>query len=156
MSVLAAAAIGVSAWWAFKPLAEADLAIPSFELVGPEGSRVELSALDVSAFSAPLWVAPPAPPPAPAPPPPPPSLKLQLIAIVREGGADGEQGATSAALFYDPDSDRLVTLRAGDRIAGRTIERVTSASVELREGAATRTLVLADSGPAVPGAGGVK
>src|SRR5262245_14146091 len=92
LRVVAVVAIAGAAWWALKPLPEPDLSVPSIALVGPEPPRVDqIAALDVSAFSTPLWVAPPAAPPPPAPPPPVPPLKLQLIAIVSEPSAAAGQ-----------------------------------------------------------------
>jgi hypothetical protein len=97
-------------------------------------------ALDQAAFRVPIWVAeaaPPTPPPAIATPPPPP-LKLQLLAIVKEG-------ETYKAAVYDPDSDRLLVLGAGDRVGVRTVNAVSRSSVTLRDETGTRTLALKDA-----------
>lgn len=141
-------------WWAFKPLPEPDLRIPSLDASAPAPEVARLAVLDTHAFATPLWVtppAPPAPPPTPAPPPPPPPLKVQLIAIVQNPAAPEQP---PSALFYDPDADRLVTLKEGDQIAGRTIQRITSLGVELREGGGTRTLALSDVPAPAGGTGG--
>ncbi len=135
------AAIALAAWWALGPLAsvepiDANLAeAPS----DPVSARPVHLALDTRPFSTPLWVAPPAPPPSPKPepppppPPPPPPLKLQLVAIVREPGIDGA-AAIAGVLLYDPDADRLLSLREGDTLdGGRTIVKITDAEVQVRE-----------------------
>lgn len=134
VSSVAALALTAAAWWAFKPLPTPDFTMPALSNASPFLAPVQLAALDTGVFSTPLWVAPPAPPAAPTPPPPPPPLpafKLQLIAIVRDGS---DPDAPRSVLMYDPDADRLVTLRPGDQIAGRRIERITQNSVEIREG----------------------
>jgi hypothetical protein len=97
----------------------------------------------LAAFRTPLWVAPPPPPAPPAPAPPPPPLKLQLIAIV----ADTADSNEHAALVYDPDQDKLLTLHRGDAIGGRRIEQVTSQSVQIRDAAGMRTLSLRSDQP---------
>lgn len=105
--------------------------------------------LDVSAFRAPLWIAPPPPPPttpvvAEKPEPPPPPLKLQILAIVRDGETD-------RALLYDPDTDKPFWVSSGQSIGTRTVEHVTAKGVEIREGKLLRTLALrSDKPPSSP------
>ncbi|MCC6321908.1 MAG: hypothetical protein IT438_10800 [Phycisphaerales bacterium] len=157
------AAIALAAWWALRPLG-----VPAFDGAASVASQLpppplsdqplprrKLAALDLTAFSTPLWVAPPVPPapPAPAEPPKPlPPLKVQVIAIVRDGGnADKHEEFT--VLVYDPDADRLLSLRTGDQIAGRTIARITEISVELRERDRTRVIALSDAGATAIGNG---
>jgi hypothetical protein len=99
-------------------------------------------AIDLDAFRAPLWVAPPAPPPAPPaakPPPAPPPLRLELLAIVRDENQ-------IRALVYDPDSDRIMVVAEGDRVTDRTIERIGEAGVDIRTTHGLTTLALRREG----------
>jgi hypothetical protein len=138
-------AVAAAAVWAFSPLETPDLAPPPAAAPAEAPAAGPVAALDLSAFRAPLWIAPPPPPPPvvavrePEPPPPPP-LKLQLLAIVREG--DGSY----RALVYDPDTDRLMTLAEGEKLGARTtVETVTAGEVRLRDGGrGLRTLALCD------------
>lgn len=138
---LAGLAIGLSAAWACWPLGTLQVDVPAIAAgpaAMPEPARV---ALDLSAFSAPMWVAPE---PvqrvraATAPPPPPP-LRWQLLAIVRED-------AGYKALLYDPDADKVLVLTEGDQSGSRRIARVTPTSVDIRDAAGVRTLALRESG----------
>jgi hypothetical protein len=104
---------------------------------------VALAALDRDAFRAPLWVAPPAPPPMAAAPPPLPPLKLQLLAVVHEGG----EGGTYKAMLYDPDSDKILLAGNGDTVVGKKVEKVTAAGVQIRDGTGLRTLALRTDQP---------
>ena len=151
-AIIATAALASLAWWAFKPLAmnrdastsatDSSLTDPSSASASsPSGSSSGSSpslALDLSAFRAPLWVAPPAPPPPPIPAPtkpPPPPLKWQLLAIEHDERGD-------SALFYDPDGDTLLRLRPGESLGDRAIEKITTAGVEIRDAGTLRTLAL--------------
>jgi hypothetical protein len=98
-----------------------------------------LPPLNLAAFRAPLWVVPPPPPVAAAPPPPPPPLKLQLVAIVREG-------EVCKAALYDPDQDKLFIVGKGERIAGRIIEEVRAGDLTIRDHGVNRTLALKTEG----------
>lgn len=112
--------------------------------------------LDLAAFDAALWIAPPAPVVATAAPPPapPPALRAQLIAIassIATSDATSASGASTtaatsapnlAAIFYDPDADVLRTLRTGDRIDGRTINAIDRDGVTLSLGDTTQRLDL--------------
>jgi hypothetical protein len=80
-----------------------------------------------------------APAPPPPPPAPPPPLKLQLLAIVREGGE-------YKAAVYDPDAGRMVIVGAGESVAGRGVASVAADAIELRDGAGVRRLALAEGG----------
>jgi len=154
-SVLAAVlAVG---WWALRPLETPDLSLPDRVEQDPElevGPAMQV-ALDDAAFHAPLWLAPP-PPPAPAAEPPKPEplapLKLQLLAIVRGPGAEEE--TPYRAMLYDPDSDKIIEVAAGDLIAGRTVVGVTPHEITLRDRAGTRTLSLRSEGSASGTGGG--
>ena len=138
-------------------LAGADADALARDDASPEQTLPEL---DLAAYCAPIWVAPP-PPPTPPPPPPPqppkPPLRLQLIAIIEEpasivGTAGSNTTITRAALCYDPERDAMVTIRDGQRApaagepawGGRTgIARVTRTSLTLGEGPHSSTLTLA-------------
>jgi hypothetical protein len=120
--------------WMCSPLDAVGTQNPEPPTRTPKAPRREPTPLDVTAFRAPLWVAPASPAQARAPEPPSP-LRLQLIAIIREAGA-------FKAVLYDPDADTLTVVGAGDTIAGRTIERVGSAELTLRDGGRSRTLSL--------------
>lgn len=141
LAVCAACSIGASAWWAWLPLDGVTIETGSRPGVQGTVARDEAPPLEISAFRAPLWVAPPAPP---APPiesavaaslPPRTPLKWQLLAIVRSD--DGER-----ALLYDPDGDQILSVRPGDSIGDRAIERVTSDRVDIRDGSVLRSLAL--------------
>ncbi|MBC7835951.1 MAG: hypothetical protein H7Y88_12760 [Phycisphaerales bacterium] len=134
------ATLAAAGWWAFAPLPAQDLSrfdrsrldSPANPSVGSDNSddTTVIVALDLGAFSAPLWVAPPPPPaslPQPAPPPPPPPLKLQLLAVVSEDGM-------FTALFHDPDADTIVSAREGESLAGRILSKVEAEAVELTLG----------------------
>src|SRR6185503_5326007 len=110
-----------AALWALAPLDSPDLTVPDCTTPATAtlqtGAKVAVASLDISAFRAPLWVAPSAPPPpAPAAPPPPPRppFRLQLLAVFRDNGLD-------RALFYDPDRDRLVSVAEGQTIADAAV-----------------------------------
>lgn len=89
-----------------------------------------LFAIHDAAFQAPLWSVPPAPvvknePPTPPPAPP---LKLQLIGILTKQSAENQAqnhaATTYSAVLYDPDTDRTVTVKEGDVVATRRVERI--------------------------------
>lgn len=134
-----AAAVLASLGFALAPLDRP--APPRVDLSAPASAApARLAALDLDAFRAPIWVAEPPPPPPPAPPPPaalPPPLRLQLLAIVRDAG-------TLRATLYDPDTDRLHVVAAGDTVGTRAVERVEPDAVHLRDEAGPRTLSLRD------------
>ncbi len=118
------------------PQSATPIALPKIEPLAPE--KKVPPRLDLTAFRTPLWVADAAPPTAPvqaAPTPPPPPLKLQLLAIIHEGDA-------YKAALYDPDSDRLLIVAAGERIGTRSVESIDKAKLTLNDGAARRVLAL--------------
>lgn len=122
--------IVAAAWWAFTPLGFPSVDLPERRAVPTPRAEPTRIALDVSAFRAPLWVAPP-PPPAREKPPPKPALpaplNLQLLAIVREGTA-------YKAVLYDPDGDKVVVAAEGQSLAGgRTFKLVDERHVEIAE-----------------------
>lgn len=136
LAVMCVAACGV---WAFLPLEPATVDVPEIAKDSGVAPRTAPLALDLAAFNAPLWVAPPPPKVAEAAPPapPPPPLRWQLLAIVRED-------AGYKALVYDPDTDKLLVLGEGDQSGPRRIARVSSTSMDVRDGAGVRTLALRD------------
>jgi hypothetical protein len=83
----------------------------------------------------------------------PPPLRLQLIGITRDAPKDGTTAVLRAAL-YDPDSDRLLLVAAGETLtAGRgggtplqlKIASLTADTIELSDGTLTRTLTLKET-----------
>lgn len=124
-----------SALWAFWPLDRTPIDIPTIADTQRPFSELAAIPLDLDAFRAPLWVAPPAPPPPVAAVPPPPPLKLQLVAILSENGE-------YRAALYDPDADLLKVVGRGDSVAGRRIERVGQSDVVVLDGSLERTLAL--------------
>ena len=137
--VLLWAPVLACAAWALRPLG-APPRVPASPIATPAAHDGPAQpALDTAAFRAPLWVTPPAPPPPPGPTPPPPPLRLQLIAILKEG-------AEYRAALYDPDADALTVVGAGDTIAGRTVERIGAADLSLKDHGLTRTLSLRTDG----------
>jgi hypothetical protein len=63
------------------------------------------------------------------------------LAIIR----DSDSGVYTAAV-YDPDTDRVQVVAAGERLGIRTVEQVDRSSLTLRDAAGTRTLALKDGG----------
>lgn len=135
------ACLAACALWGFWPVGSPESMVAALESTRPSDERdstsvaqnqsTMLASVDVSAFNAPLWVAPPQAPQPPdtqaeAPPPPPP-LKLQLLAITNEDGV-------WSALVYDPDGDALRVLREGDAAGAYTVVRVSESALDLREG----------------------
>ncbi|MBX3405040.1 MAG: hypothetical protein KF699_16640 [Phycisphaeraceae bacterium] len=149
-----ASSIAACAWWALALDERPDVgALGTGEsarvLAGADSPAIDLAssaALDLAAFRTPIWVAPPLPP-APAepppqpkpepPPPPPPPLKWQLLAIVRAAS-----NALPHAMIYDPESDRVLELAAGDAHSGATISAVHADRVIIQRGRHTHTLLL--------------
>ena len=147
--VITVAALGALAWWALAPLppvADDPSAIEPRPSEPSSAAGPPRLALDLAAFHAPLWVAPPAPPapPQPAPKektsPPLPPLRLQILAIVTDSGG-------RRALLYDPETDKPIWVCAGQPVGTRTVEAVTAEGVDLREGTLLRTLALRTDAP---------
>ncbi len=108
----------------------------------PESTKKQVAALDLAAFRLPLWVADPAPapPPAPAAPAaPPPPLKIQLLAIIHEG-------EVYKAAVYDPDSDRILVVAAGEKIGARRVDKIDKATLTIRDDTGKRVLALKSGG----------
>jgi hypothetical protein len=66
---------------------------------------------------------------------------LAIIAEQREGGV-AHAGFSPRAMLYDPDTDAVLELAAGDRHAGRSVESITQGSITIRTGRHTHTLTL--------------
>jgi hypothetical protein len=112
------------------PALQVAAALPSADAQGT-------GSLDLSAFRARIWVptaraaapkAEPTPPPAPAP------LRLQLIGILRETATESDTTTLRAAL-YDPDSDKLFIVGAGDTLGSHRVAQITPTGVVLAQGA---------------------
>jgi hypothetical protein len=142
-----AVAVAACAWWALGPMEHPEVEKHAWPPPPPTAAPParQLLSLDVSAFSAPLWVAPPSAPVAEATASTPP-LRLQLVAIVRDG-------ESLRAVLYDPDTDRLLVSGPGDAVGDGTIESVSLSGLVLRNPSGTRTLSLNARGP-VGGVGG--
>lgn len=137
-----AAVVAMCAAWAAWPIAVEPVPVSAGAAVVTERPATTIAALDLDAFRVPVWVAP-TPPPAPEKPAlPPPPLKLQLLAIIREG-------ESYKAALYDPDADKVLVVAAGETLgAGRAVEAVTATAVSVRDagGRGVRTLALRDEG----------
>lgn len=135
----ALALTGAVTLWASWPLGSAEVATPAIASPATLAAETLLRPLDVDAFRTPVWVAAAATaePIAAAPPPP---LRIQLLAILRE--VDGYKAA-----LYDPDSDRLLIVKAGDQVARHTIETINAAEVALRDDRGLQTLSLRGAAP---------
>jgi hypothetical protein len=114
--IAATVSLAAVATWACWPLSQHKplelIRLEPAALPADKHSQRDISdtSFDVGAFDAPLWTVaqPPTPPP---PPPPPPPFTLQLLGIdaVLQGDA-----ASYRAVFFDPSSDTLRTVRVGD------------------------------------------
>ncbi len=127
------AAVALAMWWAAAPLDPqrvAEIEPRAYE-VPP---RAVIAPLDLAAFSAPLWLAPPAPPESPTVAALPP-LRLQLIAVVRTD--DGLR-----AVLFDPDANRLYSLAEGESLRDGSVETVTETGMTFHDPSGTRTLSL--------------
>ena len=139
---LAGVCVAACGVWAFLPLEPARVNVPEIATGTTAAPATARHALDLAAFSAPLWVAPPPPPKvaeAAPPPPPPVPLRWQLLAIVRE-----ESGYK--ALVYDPDTDKVLALGEGDESGPRRVARVTPTSMDVRDASGVRTIALREGG----------
>lgn len=138
---LAGLCVAACGLWAFLPLEPAQVNIPVIAAGTTAAAEPARLALDLTAFNAPLWVAPPPPKVAEAAPPPPPPMPLrwQLLAIVREDSG-------YRALVYDPDTDKVLALGEGDESGPRRIARVTPTSMDVRDASGMRTLALREGG----------
>ena len=164
MIVCAGTAMLLATAWALWPLGSAAVPLPPApEVAVASAASQQPESLNLAAFSTPTWSAPPLPPPAPKsvaatpPPPPPPPLKLQLLGIVRDEALDGSGSPIYIAAIYDETADRLLMLRAGDRVSQSgsefpgTITRVTADAVELRDASGPRRLALRQPIAPIPG-----
>lgn len=129
------AAISLSTVWALLPLPKP--AEESVQVRVSPQTTDETAPLDLAAFSAPIWYAPPVEAVVEeAKPEPPPPFDLQLIAIVDIQGRLG-------AIFYDPALDALVQVEPGQAIGqGRVVSAVEAASVLIDDHGRSRTIAL--------------
>ena len=155
--------------WALRPLGNTEVsANASTDTSGVVAPGATLAgavrpALDAGAFDAPLWYEEPrpveiaaAPPPPPEPPPPP--LKYQLLGISgggvsSEGDSGPGTGGARTATLYCPDTDRVLTVVAGERLGVFTVAGIDAGGVDLADARTTRRLSLALPAAAA-GAGG--
>jgi hypothetical protein len=148
VAVSLVAAAGV---WAFGPLREPPPLTPAGPAQPPPGARplpetTARVALNRAAFQSPIWVAPTPPPPPPSPeaaPPPPPPLKLQLLAIIAE---DDVGQPHYRAMVYDPDTDRVLVVSAGEKLGTRTVDSIDQLAVRIKDERGTRVLTLKSQG----------
>lgn len=141
---LCGACAGGALVYALAPLNRPAVDAPALDAPSPGVVPPRVAALDVDAFRAPIWVADPPPPPPPPPTAPstsPPPLRLQLLAIVRDAGDPPVYRAT----LYDPDTDRLLVVAAGDKVGARTVERVDAEGVGLADASGPRSLLLREA-----------
>ena len=125
-----------SAAWAVWPQRSEPVAPAQLRVATPGPAVVKVPTIDIAAFNAPIWnPTPPAKPAAPLPP-----LRLQLVAITGENAADGERRFRAAV--YDPDTDSLFQVIAGEKVAGRSVIRVTATELEIADATGPRRLVL--------------
>lgn len=138
--------------WAMWPLRSPEIPRVKDGEAAPSLAVTQV-AFDADAFVTPLWVAPPAPPTPPPPtpmpetqpaPPPPTPLKVQLLSILREPSGN-------RAMFYDPDTKRVLTLAVGDPVGAtsdkRTIAAISEREVEISGPRGTQTLSLRELQP---------
>lgn len=143
---LAGCVVTLTACWAFAPLGpppavSAELRTPA---TGDEPSHAP-APVDRAAFAAKLWNPVPPPPAAAAVDPPKPAAPpptLQLIGIVHDA-SDGGEHALRAAL-YDPNSDTLHIVVAGEQIGRVRVAAIEPDSVRLDIAGRPATLALRD------------
>lgn len=146
----AAGVLAIFAIWAFWPLPKVDskseLALRQDmpdEIFGAKGTVREglvssAGAMNLPAFEAKLWVVPPRPVevaaiPPPSPPTPPPPLKLQLVAIVRDGSEAASDSDVLRAVLFDPEANKVHKLAAGATIQRYKVQSISSDVVELMD-----------------------
>lgn len=109
--------------WCFWPLSSPEIPTP---VTSPQRQPAQTQhSFDSKPFDSMMWSLAALPPPPPAPPPPPPAVKAQLVAITQSAG--GQYQAT----LYDPDTDKLVTVREGEAVGRRIVTKLTKSSVTL-------------------------
>ena len=130
--------IAPAAVWSLLPLPVEPAAIPRAIAAASSKESQDTAPLDLSVFRARIWVPPPravAAKPEAAPAPPPAPLRLQLIGILSEPGAESDTATLRAAL-YDLDSDRLFIVGAGDTLGSHFVTQISVAGVVLTQGTA--------------------
>lgn len=152
-SVSAAVAMAAVAAWAVWPISPGIFEPPATTLTPTSTPTPTLTPtqppasppISFAGFERPVFTtaaAPPSPeiPAAPPPPAPPPPLRLQLLAIEHAGDA-------LRAVLFDPEANAVVSLKSGDRIAGRTVARVAPQGVVFTLGDVEQTLLLCADSP---------
>lgn len=103
--------------------------------------------LELAAFDAPVWVAPPQPEESVAERPsetvPSQQTRLQLIGIVSETDPTSG-GLIHLAALFDPDSFEMHVVKSGDTIGGFSVETVEAGGVRLTEGGRQTWLEIED------------
>lgn len=128
--------------WGLRSAPSEQRLMPALELPQSPGELPEQGrrAIDREAFAARIWNPPvgsrAADPSASGVSEHPKAPKVQLIAIINEGN-----GLLRAAI-YDVESDRILIVAAGDRIAGHTVTQVEAKAVEISNGASATRLLL--------------
>ncbi|HYE63787.1 MAG TPA: hypothetical protein VD997_17480 [Phycisphaerales bacterium] len=140
VALLAGLAILVAAGWAlYLPTLDA----PESPTLASAAAPAETPAppLELAAFQTPVWtVAEPikeaAAPPPPAPTPP---LKVQLIGILKEGDS-------YKAVLYDPETNKVQVVAAGEDVQGRKVARIAADIVSIQNGRGMQMLTLKNQG----------
>jgi len=114
--------VALCAAWCFWPLSSPEITAPTSSLTPASPSAS--TRLDSTPFDSMIWSLAALPPLPAALPPPPPAVKVQLIAITQSAGK-------YQATLYDPDFDKLITVREGDIAGDRTVSKITKATVTL-------------------------
>lgn len=146
--VAAAPVLALAVWYALDPPATPALTAQTraeLDPAPPEASTP--GSLDVAAFDAPVWVAPPRPEPSVAERAPEvvpaQQIRLQLIGIVSEPDPTTGKPVHLAAVF-DPDSFEMYVVKSGDKVGGFSVEAVKANGVRLVDGPREARLELED------------
>lgn len=148
------AVVAPLAIWALKPLPAHTMSMPELRPPAEVQASAQGATLDASVFSVRLWNPPPVTASATGatPPPPPPAapLKLQLIGIVADPAAEEGKPPLLRAALYDPDTDRLYVVAAGEMIGQHRVQEITDQAVTVaaagERGRAPTRLVLKQPG----------
>lgn len=127
---MGAGAVAWCAWWALDDVELAPIQLDTLVDPALDASPVviaapEVLAIDPQVFAVALWnprPRPEAPPPAVEAPTEP--IRLQLVAVVRDG-------TSLRAAVYDPEDDRIHLVTDGEMVRDFLVNQVTLAGVEL-------------------------